>query len=140
MSAPADVGTNALLGAAFLAFSFGGVTMEHLLLGAGCYMVGAACRFSLKVATALETNQPPNVGRALAALSVSPFLASFASMALYFGAHIIGFEGDAAIGLLLALAGFRGSEGIQKLVALVSKWLPDKFSDSTPAANQENKP
>lgn len=125
--ATTDVGTGAITAAAVLAFSYGGVTMEHLLLGTGCFMVGSACRFGVRVGTALESGAPPQIGRALAAFSVSPMLAAFSSMVMFFASHIVGFEGDAAMGILLALAGFRGSEGIQWVVSIVSNMLPDKL-------------
>lgn len=138
MSSPVDAGTGAGVAALIMAFSFGGVDMEHFLLGAGCYVMGSACRFGLKVSSAYEKNEPPRWGACLASLSLSPMLAAFASIALFFAAHIIGFEGDAAIGLLLALTGFRGAEGIQGLVNLVSKAIPEKLGGGTKP--QEPKP
>lgn len=127
MNSPLDTGTGAISAAAILAFSFGGVTTASFMLGTGCFVVGSISRCGLKIASAVERGEPPKVGAALAALSVAPMLAAFASMSTFFAAHIIGFEGDAAIGLLLALTGFRGAEGIQGLVLLVSKAIPEKL-------------
>lgn len=138
--AATDVGTGAITAATMMAFSFGGVSIEHVTLGSACYVVGSACRFGLRVSSALENGTSPKWAASVATLSISPFLAAFASMAVFFGAHIIGFEGDAAIGLLLALAGFRGSEGIQWLVSIVTKFLPEKLGGGAAPANQEMKP
>lgn len=138
MNSPLDTGTGAISAAAILAFSFGGVTTASFVLGAACFVVGSISRCGLKIASAIEKNEPPHVGSCISALSVSPMLAAFASMATFFAAHIVGFEGDAAIGLLLALAGFRGPEGIQSLADFVSKIIPEKLGG--PAKPKEPKP
>lgn len=129
--AVADIGTGAATGAAIMAFSFGGVTTEHFLLGAGCYVVGAAARACLKLSIAIEAGHPIQMGRALASFSTSPFLGAFASLLTYWAAFIVGFEGDAAIGIVLAITAWKGPEGIQSLSRFVTKLLPDKFSGGT---------
>lgn len=126
MAAPNTSGALTAATAA-MAFSFAGVSLEHFLLGCACYMVGAGGRFGLKVSKALESGQDPRLSAAIAALSVAPFLAAFASMSLNFGAHILGFEGDAAIAIILAIGAFRGPEGIEYIVSLVSKAVPTKL-------------
>lgn len=136
MTTPADAALVAGTGA-FLAASFGGVTTEHFLLGTVCYMVGASGRCALKISIAAEGTQEIGWRRPLAALAVSPFLGAFASMVTYLGASIGHFEGDAAIGILLALAALRGSEGIQYIVSLVSRFMPGKLGG---APTQEVKP
>jgi hypothetical protein len=124
--ASADNGTVAITAASVVA-SFGGVDMTHFAIGAGCYMVGAVCRFGMKIGKDFESNLRPKWGSCIGALSVAPLLAAFASMVTFFGAKIVGFEGDAAIGTLLALAGFRGVEGIQWIVSTVSRFIPEKL-------------
>lgn len=126
--ATADAGTGAATAAAIMAFTYGGVTTEHFLLGAGCYVVGAAARACLKISVAIEAGQPAQFGRALASFSTSPFLGAFASLLTYWAAFIAGFEGDAAIGIVLAITAWKGPEGIQSLSRFVTKMLPDKFS------------
>lgn len=125
--ASTDMGTGAATGAAIMAFTYGGITVEHFLLGMGCYVVGSACRFGTKVGTAMEGNQPISIGRALVAFSVSPLLGAFASMVMFLGSHILGFEGEAGIGIILLIAGWKGPEGIQWLVGIVTKAMPEKF-------------
>lgn len=127
MSSPTDAGTGALTVATVMAFAYGGVSMEHFLLGAACYVVGAGCRTGLKVGAAVEAGQPPRFGSALIMMSLAPFLGAFASLAVYMGAKVVGYEGDAAIALLLVIAGFRGAEGIQWLVSTFSKLLPTRL-------------
>lgn len=138
MTTPTDAGTGALIAAATVAFSFGGVDMFHLAMGAACYVVGAACRAGLKIGAALESTPPQRIGAQIAVLLVSPMLGGFASLVMFLGAHVIGFEGDAAIALVLALGGFRGNEGIQAIVSLVSKSVPEKLGGAP--NNQETKP
>lgn len=135
--ATTDVGTGAVTAAAIMAFSFGGVTTEHFILGCVCYNVGAACRAGLKITSAYEANQKPNWGAMIGTLSVAPLLAAFASMTAFFTAHIAGFEGEAGIGLLLCIAALKGPEGIQLLAAFVSKAIPQAIAG---ANKQEPKP
>lgn len=125
--------------AAAMAFSFGGVTTEHFMMGCICYMVGAGGRFGLKMSSAFEAERSPKWGALVGALSIAPFLAAFASMATYLAAHIAGFEGDAGIGIFLAIVAFKGSEGINYVVSLASKAIPDKLGGAPPS-NQETKP
>lgn len=124
--ASADTGTGAITAASVLA-TFGGVDIPHLMIGAGCYMVGAVCRFGMKVGRDFEADRTPKWGGYIGALSVAPLLAAFASMVTFFMAKIAGFEGDAAIGMLLALAGFRGVEALQALVDLAARFVPSKL-------------
>lgn len=138
MMATVDVSTGATVAAAALAFSFGGVTLEHFALGCGCYMVGASGRFGLKISKSFEKQERPNWGSAIGALSISPFLAAFASMSLFFAAHLAGFEGDAAIGLILVLTALKGPDGIDYLQSLVSRAVPQKLGNLP--TNQEPKP
>lgn len=134
MTTPADAAVVAGAGA-FLAASFGGVTTEHFILGTVCYMVGSAGRCALKISVAAEGTQDISWRRPFAAFAVSPFLGAFASMVIYLAASICHFEGDAAIGILLALSALRGSEGIQYIVSLVSKFAPSKLGGApTPEA------
>lgn len=121
---------------ALMAASFGGVTLGHFLLGTGCYCVGAACRFAIKISTAAEQNQPIKFAGPMIALSVAPFLAMFASMVAFFAAGIMHFEGDAGIGIFLAIAALKGPEGIQWIVSIVSKALPQRLG----GAQQETPP
>ncbi len=137
MTTLTNTGTGAAVAATAIAFSFGGVDMWHLGMGAGCYVVGAACRAGLKIGAALEATPPTRFGSHIAVFSVSPFLGGFASLVLWLFAHMVGFEGDAAIGLVLSLGGFRGAEGIQSLSLLVSQGLPKIFGGSS---GQESKP
>lgn len=127
MTAPTDVGTGVLVAGTAVAFSFGGVDMFHLGMGGACFFVGAACRSGLRLGAAIEAGQRGIVGKTIIVFSMSPILGAFASLVMFLGAHIIGFEGDAAIGLALALAGFRGPEGIQGIVAALSKVIPTKL-------------
>ena len=136
MNTPTDAGTGAIVAATAVALSFGGVDVWHLSMGACCYVVGAACRAGLKIGAALEAKPHEPIGAIVAVLAISPMLGAFASLVMWLAAHVIGFEGDAAIALILALGGFRGAEGIQWVVSLVSKAVPDKLG----AAKQENKP
>lgn len=137
MATPTDAGTGAIVAATAVALSFGGVDMWHLGMGALCYVVGASCRAGLKIGTALEAIPPQKIGAMVAVLSVSPMLGGFASLVTFLAAHVIGFEGDAAIALILSLAGFRGPEGIQWVVSFVSRAIPEKLGGPT---NQETKP
>lgn len=134
---PTDAGTGALAAASTVALAFGGVDMFHLSMGAACYVLGASCRAGLKIGAALEATPSQKFGAHVAVLAVSPMLGGFASLITWLAAHVIGFEGDAAIALILALGGFRGAEGIQGLVSLVSKAIPEKLGGT---AKQENKP
>lgn len=127
MSAPADVGTGALAAATVMALSFGGVDLWHLGMGTACYVVGATCRAGLKIGAATEAGQKGIIGRSVIVLSISPMLGAFASLVTFLGAHVVGFEGDAAIALALALGGFRGAEGIQAIVVAFSKLVPAKL-------------
>ena len=123
----AKVGSGAVVMAAVTAFSFGGVDGYHFTLGAVCYVVGSMGRYGVKIGAALEAGQPgmwQYVGRCIAAFAISPFLAAFVSMLVYLGANKIGYEGDAAIGIAIAVTGFRGTEGILWLVAALSKFFP----------------
>lgn len=124
--ASTDTGTGALTAATVVA-TFGGVDMEHFAIGAVCYMVGSFCRFGMKIGKDFEADKTPKWGSYIGALSIAPFLAAFASMVVFFGANIIGFEGDAAIGTLLALAGFRGVEGIEWIVSTVRRFIPERL-------------
>lgn len=135
MMTPTDAGTGALAAGATVALTFGGVDMWHLSMGAACYFLGASCRAGLKIGAAMEANPPQRFGAHVAVLAVSPMLGGFSSLIIWLGAHVIGFEGDAAIALILALGGFRGPEGIQWLVSLVSKVNPEKMF-----GKQEEKP
>lgn len=135
---PTDAGTGALAAAATVAMTFGGVDMFHLSMGAACYVLGASCRAGLKIGAALEANPPQRIGSHVAVLAVSPMLGGFSSLIVWLAAHVIGFEGDAAIALILALGGFRGAEGIDWLTSIVSKVIPGKLGGG--ASNQENKP
>lgn len=137
MNTLTNTATGAAIGATAVAFSFGGVDMWHLSMGAGCYVIGAACRAGLKIGAALEANPPTRFGSHIAVFSVSPFLGGFASLVMWLFAHMVGFEGDAAIGLVLSLGGFRGGEGIQWLTSLVSQGLPKILGGSS---GQESKP
>jgi hypothetical protein len=137
MTTLTNTGTGAAVITTVLAFSFGGVDMLHLGMGAGCYVIGAGCRAGLKIGAALEANPPTPFGRHIAVFSVSPFLGGFASLVMWLFARMVGFEGDAAIGLVLSLGGFRGGEGIQWMTSLVSQGLPKIFGGST---GQETKP
>lgn len=128
MASPTDIGTGALTGATIMAFSFGGVTTEHFLLGCACYTVGSFCRFALKVTSALEKGLNPKWAASVGVLAVSPMLAAFASMATFFAAHLAGFEGEAGIGLLLCLMALKGPEGIEYMSSIFSKFLPEKLT------------
>lgn len=118
---------------ALMAASFGGVTLGHFLIGSGCYFVGAACRFAIKISTAAEANQPVKFAGPMIALSMAPFLGAFASMVMFMAAGILKFEGDAGIGILLALAALKGPEGIQWLVSIVTKAIPQRLGGAQEA-------
>jgi hypothetical protein len=127
VSVAAKAATAAGLMATVTAFSFGGVDGYHFLLGAGCYVVGSAGRYSVKIGAALEAGQPgmwQYVGRCVAAFSSSLFIGPFASLLVYLGANKLGYEGDAAIGIGLAVAAFRGTEAILSLVNALTRFLP----------------
>lgn len=137
MATPTDTGTGALVAATTLAFSFGGVDAFHLMMGAACYVVGALGRTGLKIGAALEAEPPDKIGGLIASASVAPFLGAMSSLMMFLAAHMVGFEGDGAIALILALAGFRGPEGIQYIVSLVSSAAPKTLGA---VAKQEPKP
>lgn len=124
MASPVDVGTGALVAATAAAFSFGGVDSFHLLMGASCYVVGNWGRAGLKIAAALEAEPPQKYGAYIASACVAPLLGSMCSLMMFLAAHVVGFEGDAPIALVLALSGFRGQEGLQALVSMVSGVVP----------------
>ncbi len=131
-------GNGAILLAGITAFSFGGVDGYHFILGAVCYVVGSMGRYGVKIGAALEAGQPgmwQYVGRCVAAFAITPFLAAFVSLLVYLGANKIGYEGDAAIGIVIAVTAFRGTEGILWLVRALSKFAPKGTE-----AEQEPKP
>lgn len=132
VSVATTAGTGTALLAGFTAFHFGGVDGYHFLLGAVCYFVGSMGRYGVRIGAALEAGQvgmAAYIGRCLAALSITPFVGAFASMLVYLGANKIGYEGDAAIGMGLAIMAFRGTEGILWLVGALTKFLPKGAGD-----------
>lgn len=121
---------------ALMALSYGGVSAGHFLIGSGCYMVGACCRFAIKISKAAEANEPVKFAGPMIVLCMAPFLAMFSSMVVFMAAGVLHFEGDAGIGLFLAVSATYGWEGIQWIVSIVSKALPQRLG----GAEQETPP
>ncbi len=133
-----DLRLSAVIAASFVALSFGGVDGFHLMMGSASYVVGSWGRSAGKVAAALEAEPPQKYGRYIASASAAPFLGAMCSLMLFLAAHMAKFEGDAAIALILAVGGYRGPEGIQMVVSLVSGLIPKSLGGG--GAKQEGKP
>ena len=139
MTDPAT-GSSAIVGVATLttvmAFMPLGVSLTTLVIGGACYWGGAAARTGFTLQKALEgSTGPVNVQRSIAALLCSIPIAAVASCIVFFAAHVIGLQADAAMGGLLLVMGFRGPEGIQFLMDSLAnvflKFLP-KADDKKP--------
>lgn len=119
-------GTSAILGVATLTSAMSmmpfGVSLTTLVIGGVCYFAGSAARTGFKLSKALEgSSDPVNATRAFAALLCNIPVAAVASSVVFFAAHVIGLQADAALGGLLLVTGFRGPEGIQ--------WIADTFTN-----------
>lgn len=132
MTDPAS-GTGSIIGVATLttamAFMPLGVSLTTLVIGGMCYFAGCSARTGFTLQKALEgSTAPVNVQRAIAALLCSIPISAVASCIVFFAAHVIGLQADAAMGGLLLVMGFRGPEGIQflmdNLAGVFLKFLP----------------
>lgn len=123
--------------AAIMAFSYGGVTVEHFLLGAGSYVIGAIARSVIRIGLAVEAGAGAKIGAQLIVIGGSPFLGAFASLVVYMGASLAHYQGDAFIAALLALTALRGPEGIQWLSATFSRLINARMGNVTGPQSQE---
>lgn len=125
--------------AAAMAFSYGGVTVEHFLLGVGSYVIGAVARSVIRIGLAVEAGVSAKIGAQLIVIGGSPFLGAFASLVVYMGASLANYRGDAFIAALLALTALRGPEGIQWLSAIFSRLVNAKLGNVTEPTQSQGK-
>lgn len=117
MTGPATGTVTALTGvAAAMAFMPFGVSLETLMLGGLCFFGGLCCRTGIILSKKLDSPDPIPTQffvRQIVALLLCIPLAAVASCIVFFGAHVLNIEADAAFGGLLLVMGVKGIEGFQ---------------------------
>ncbi len=126
MTAPAPAGSLITTAAitTFMALMPFGVSLLTLVLGGVCFFGGSCARTGLAIYRKLDSSDPVSLQafiRAIAMLFCMIPVAAVASCIVFFGAHVLKIEADAAFGGLLLIMGIRGPEGLQ--------WAQDLFTN-----------
>lgn len=121
--------------AALMSFMPFGVSFATLVLGGACFFGG--CCANTGLALYVKLDGPGDISlkdffRAIAALMCCIPLSAAASCVVFFAAHVLSIQADAAFGGLLLIMGVRGAKGFQ--------WLMDIFSNVFTKFAPGNKP
>lgn len=96
-----------------LAFAPFGVTIEQLALGAGLMIFGALARTGFAVQTALEGGGTIRLSKTVGALAAAFLTAPFVSELAFATAHLINFQSDVTVAILLLIAGYSGPASVK---------------------------